>query len=158
MDLCKLCRWMPFDNLPSLPAQITASFPLGPGVQVLMPYVSAHQPQRFGFPHQQDLGALKKASLECSLCSLIHDGVTEFARNVLNAEKGRSHMPIFFKPPEAPKDYSIQITRREHGQDGFLVWTDGKRGESTFLVAAVGYCVSDGEVANPVKTKLTGFV
>lgn len=147
-NLCKLCRSTPFDNLPSLPAQITASFPLGQGVQVLMPYVSAQQPQRFGFPHHQNLEALKKGSLTCPLCSVIHDGVVEFTKNVVNAEQRRSlsSMPMFFKPPAAPKDYSLQITRREHDQDGFAVWTDGIPGESTFLVAAVGYCVSDGGV------------
>ncbi|KAF8963111.1 heterokaryon incompatibility protein-domain-containing protein [Flammula alnicola] len=143
MELCHLCRNIPFHNLPPLPdAHNSGSLlRLGPPRLILIkPPLSnrGDHSEKFGFQHHQDLESLKKSALKCNLCALIYQEVELFIWDVHNAQRGgsngRSHAN------EKPKRYRFQITHRGLDQDGFVVWTDGRK-KDVWPVAGFGLCV-----------------
>lgn len=130
MVLCSICRGIQFDNphpVPSeyvLPGLPDPDYPKD-DLYCLQLKKGYSAPMMFGYTHYQSLPDLKSSAHNdgCGLCTLIYD---EFHRIREGMTKHRSSWRFF-------------ITKREHGQKGFQVWTDGEYGMRR--VGAFGYVV-----------------
>jgi hypothetical protein len=134
MQLCDLCRLIPFGDLPPLPECFTSSTTLGPGLIFRQPNIWQHRPERFGFQYHPDLVSLQNAATACPLCSQVHDAAEQLLRALESEPQTFNRRQL---PWVRPMDYRLQITRISDGDSGLIVWTDANYAKSIFIVAVV---------------------
>ena len=144
MELCLLCRSIPFDHIPPRPEFLKWQLYLGPGLCFVDPPLTPGftRPSTFGLPYHQNLHSLKHSAKACMLCSLVHDEVQQFIQKVHHGERIGNNGNLF--KYDKPKRYCFQITKRAD-QEGFVIWTDEGPNARVWYVAVFGYSVDGGK-------------
>ena len=95
-----------------------------------------------GFPHYQDLQALRRSAENCGLCRLM------LAQIDLVVDEFRiAHQEKFFQ--ENHRDgfptYSLFLTRRRDTGKGFFILSHSTVGDVVYLLGAIGLAVREGK-------------
>ncbi|ERF75018.1 hypothetical protein EPUS_09159 [Endocarpon pusillum Z07020] len=144
MNLCALCRSIPFERLPQLPSDWECiinrrelpSF-------VFNSSLSSALDVPIGFRYHSSLEDLAASAGGCRLCDLLNDSVSGFSASYRKAEND----PLFAYYEDAhlglPSNFQFWLTKRINGGDGFLVLVRARREGIIYLVGAVGFCVKE---------------
>lgn len=155
MSLCDLCKRIPFDNLPSVPAGFWNGRPSEKYIHPFYSFSEERYADPLGHPHQRNLEELQASAEKCELCKLLATQAELFVAeyNGLD-EKNRFRGDAYGGYP----DFDLWLTKRRDGGDGFWVFTSGKdrfngKRETIFLLATVGFCVTEGSLSVTHKCK-----
>lgn len=140
MSLCDLCKNIPWEDLPTVPKDVSCGLSGHPYIQACY-----HWPQDVrGYAHHQSRDALHQAASSCNLCSLIHASVENVQRELEDLEpKWKAGKVRQYDWPT----WEMWLVKRREGGDG--CWVMSFVGEDSnyeaWIVAALGICVHDGE-------------
>ncbi|KAF5575829.1 hypothetical protein FPCIR_12968 [Fusarium pseudocircinatum] len=147
MSLCDLCRGIPWENLPTAPAE---SWPSTSGYPYLQDFHHWPEDSR-GYLYHQSLDALRNAANNenCGICSLI---LTQVELCQAELEELKPQWEAGTIAEYGWPLWKMWIVKREVGGDGFWVMstTDDTFKRNVRLVAAVGLCVDDDDPLAPI--------
>ncbi|KAI9699584.1 MAG: hypothetical protein M1820_007083 [Bogoriella megaspora] len=150
MSLCGFCKNIPWENLPTVPEDLSSLFSGHKYIQAVLGW-----PQDVrGHPHHQSLDALRQAASYCSLCSLIRESAENVQKQLeeLKPKWEAGEMRQYDWPT-----WEMWLVKRRKGGDGCWVmsfvdmqskWSrrrKDKERKEAWIVAALGICVRDGD-------------
>lgn len=141
MSLCKLCEGVPFDNLPAIPEDVWNAIFDEKYIHPFYGFSKASPNGTLGYQHHTNLKDLRASAEKCELCNLISAQADLFIAEHEALEKAEDPGAA----SEGFPSFDLHLTKREHG-DGFWVFTSAGDKELgvVFLLAAVGFCVTEG--------------
>lgn len=159
MPFCDLCSNIPWDELPTVPPDLSGNLTGHKYIQPLLRW----PPGVRGYEHHQSLDALRQSALSCGLCSLICSSANNVQKQLEELKpKWEAKEAIQYEWPT----FKLFVVKRREGGDGCWVMSfvdgDGERTkrrekrnvEEAWIIAALGLCVRDGKLSLLPSTQL----
>ncbi|KAF2449937.1 HET-domain-containing protein [Karstenula rhodostoma CBS 690.94] len=150
MSLCDLCKDIPWESLPEVPADLSCNLT---GHKYIQPVMRWPKNER-GHQHHQSLDALRNSASSCALCQIILSSAENVEKQLEELKpKWEAKEKIQYEWPT----YDLFLVKRREGGDGCWVMSfvdgDGERSkrrkergdEDAYIIAALGLCVRDGD-------------